>query len=262
MKNKMFVAAMAMPVLGFTALSMAAGVTLASPPSNTCISPYVWRNARPGDAVCVTDQTRTKVAQENANPGANKQPGGGASGPETCVSGYVWRQAFDGDTICVQPPERDATLADNAAAASRVAGCTNWVHHGNTMTIVQSDGYTVPITGWEGSSNDGANATVIQPNGRSAYIDAKGFPIYTPDNNIIPDNDSGGSMEEGTVGGSIHGNNILINIRWLGLNPKVASSNTYGGTIDDNGNASGGGLNTQNNVHFNWHINEPFVCGP
>jgi hypothetical protein len=87
---------------------------------DTCINGFVWRNARNGDAVCVTPATRDLVAQENADPSAHKDPNG-AYGPQSCAQGYVWRQAFDGDTICVTPDIRSATLADNAAAASRKA---------------------------------------------------------------------------------------------------------------------------------------------
>lgn len=85
-----------------------------------CASGYVWRNARDGDAVCVTPATRDTVAQQNANPGANKDPNG-AYGPQSCAQGFVWREAFDGDVICVTPDVRAATKADNAAAASRLA---------------------------------------------------------------------------------------------------------------------------------------------
>ncbi len=87
---------------------------------NTCINGFVWRNARDGDAVCVTPATRDQVAAENADPGAHKDPNG-AYGPQSCAQGYVWRQAFDGDTICVTPEIRTQTLADNAAASSRMA---------------------------------------------------------------------------------------------------------------------------------------------
>lgn len=85
-----------------------------------CASGYVWRNARNGDAVCVTPATRDTVAQQNANPGANKDPKG-AYGPQSCAQGFVWREAFDGDTICVTPAVRQQTWDDNAAAASRLA---------------------------------------------------------------------------------------------------------------------------------------------
>ncbi len=81
----------------------------------------VWREARPSDHVCVTPAVRARTQQEINNPTNHRSPNGGAYGPDTCVNGYVWREAFDGDTICVTPDERSATLADNAAAASRVA---------------------------------------------------------------------------------------------------------------------------------------------
>jgi hypothetical protein len=87
---------------------------------DTCVSGYVWREARVGDTVCVTPATRDRVAQQNANAGANKDPSQ-AYGPESCSQGYVWREAFDGDTVCVTPAVRSATLADNAAAGSRRA---------------------------------------------------------------------------------------------------------------------------------------------
>ncbi|MCV7423961.1 hypothetical protein H7K45_25745 [Mycobacterium yunnanensis] len=85
---------------------------------DTCVQGFVWREARPGDTVCVTPGVRDAIAAQNANAGANKDPQAG-SGPESCSQGYVWREAFDGDTICVTPAVRSATLADNAAAASR-----------------------------------------------------------------------------------------------------------------------------------------------
>lgn len=112
-------------------LSVALGIVAGAFPSSavadplpygpdTCVSGYVWREARVGDTVCVTPATRDQVAQQNANAGANKDPSQ-ASGPESCSQGYVWREAFDGDTVCVTPAVRSATLADNAAAGSRKA---------------------------------------------------------------------------------------------------------------------------------------------
>ncbi len=62
---------------------------------------------------------RARTLQENSTPTLNREPNGGASGPDTCKQGFVWREAFDGDTICVTPGERAQTKADNAAAASR-----------------------------------------------------------------------------------------------------------------------------------------------
>lgn len=121
-----FAAAVAVPAVTLAALVVASGVTTVSAEPlpygpETCIDGFVWREARSGDTVCVTPNTRSTVAQQNANPSANKEPNGGAFGPDTCKSGFVWREAFDGDTICVTPDVRSATLADNAAAASRKA---------------------------------------------------------------------------------------------------------------------------------------------
>jgi hypothetical protein len=49
---------------------------------------------------------------------------------------------------------------------------------------------------------------------------------------------------------------------WNGLNPKVATTSTYTGTIDANGKASGSDTNNQNHVKGEtWTIAEPFQCG-
>lgn len=109
-----------------SALTLVGGMTAVAPAHadplpygpDTCIQGYVWREARSGDTVCVTPDTRTQVAQQNASPDANKDPAG-AYGPQSCAQGFVWREAFDGDTICVTPAFRQQMLTDNAAAASR-----------------------------------------------------------------------------------------------------------------------------------------------
>ncbi|MBT2546401.1 hypothetical protein J7E99_38510 [Streptomyces sp. ISL-44] len=43
----------------------------------------------------------------------NRDPNGGAYGPNTCLQGYVWRESFDGDTFCVTPEERDVAKSGN-----------------------------------------------------------------------------------------------------------------------------------------------------
>jgi hypothetical protein len=101
---------------------------------DTCANGFVWREARDGDTVCVTPATRSQIAAQNANAGANKDPSQ-ASGPESCSQGYVWREAFDGDTICVTPATRSATLADNAAAASRRATTQQPKAQSNTVVF-------------------------------------------------------------------------------------------------------------------------------
>jgi hypothetical protein len=110
-------------LLPLTTAIAAVAVTVAVPAHAgplDCMSGYVWRNARDGDTVCVTTATRDTVAQQNVNPSANREPGGGAYGPDTCKQGSVWREAFDGDTICVTPAFRQQMWDDNAAAASRM----------------------------------------------------------------------------------------------------------------------------------------------
>jgi hypothetical protein len=90
-------------------------------PGNTCISGFVWRAARPGDAVCVSPGVRDTTAQENQLAAQRVDPNGGPYGPDTCLQGFVWREAFDGDHVCAPPGSRTQAANDNAAAASRIA---------------------------------------------------------------------------------------------------------------------------------------------
>jgi len=79
---------------------------------DTCKTGFVWRDAIPGDHVCVTGDSRSTVAAENASAGARVDPAG-ASGPNSCVVGYVWREAYVGDVVCVTPPRRTAVRQEN-----------------------------------------------------------------------------------------------------------------------------------------------------
>jgi hypothetical protein len=88
----------------------------------TCKSGFVWREARASDLVCVTPESRARVAQENRTASSRIQPGGGASGPFTCLSGFVWREAFEGDLVCVTPEVRTLVQEENRVAASRRVG--------------------------------------------------------------------------------------------------------------------------------------------
>lgn len=108
-------------------LPFAAAVTItilgtgsAAPAQPACRSGYVWREAFPGDAVCVSPQARDQAQRDNALAASRRQPGGGPHGPNTCRQGYVWRAARENDLVCVTPTVRDQVIADNAAAASRV----------------------------------------------------------------------------------------------------------------------------------------------
>ncbi len=88
-------------------------------PPGTCVSGYVWREARPQDLVCVTPETRSRTAADNRFAASRREPNGGPYGPNTCRQGYVWREAFPGDVVCVSPQTRAQAAEDNRQAASR-----------------------------------------------------------------------------------------------------------------------------------------------
>ena len=87
----------------------------------TCLQPFVWREAGPEDRVCVPVSSRSQAASENAAHPLRVAPGGGAYGPNTCVAPFVWRDAFAGDQICVTPEMRNQAAAENAAGPARRA---------------------------------------------------------------------------------------------------------------------------------------------
>lgn len=93
----------------------------AAGPGDTCISGFVWREARAADVVCVLPKDRDLTKQENAAADANRDPKG-AHGPNSCKPGFVWREAFSGDVVCVTPDRRDRAKADNAKAGERRIG--------------------------------------------------------------------------------------------------------------------------------------------
>ncbi len=75
-----------------------------------CKNGWVWRDARPGDRVCVRPVERDRALQQNAQgPRFRVSPTS-----TTCIPGYVWRQAFVGDAVCVTPAERSRAFKQNA----------------------------------------------------------------------------------------------------------------------------------------------------
>ncbi|WP_437854019.1 hypothetical protein [Sorangium sp. So ce363] len=80
---------------------------------NTCMDGYVWREAFPGDMVCVTPGARAMAAIDNMLAPSRRNPLGGAYGPDTCLLGYVWREAVPTDHVCVVPQTRQSTADDN-----------------------------------------------------------------------------------------------------------------------------------------------------
>jgi hypothetical protein len=116
------------PMAAFAALALALAVAGQTPAwaipdygPDTCIQGFVFREARPGDDVCVTPNVRDLTAQQNAQAASHVDPKGGAYGPGTCLQGYVFREAYPGDQVCVTPDVRDEAHADNANANARKA---------------------------------------------------------------------------------------------------------------------------------------------
>src|ERR1700730_11881148 len=109
----------------FGASVVAAAIIVTAPGStwaqDACRQGFVWREAFPGDHVCVTPETRAEAAQDNSQASARREPAGGAYGPNTCLSGYVWREARQGDLVCVTPKTRAQAASDNAQASARRA---------------------------------------------------------------------------------------------------------------------------------------------
>ncbi len=108
-----------------TMVVMHHGIALAASHSgggHRCINGYVWREAFPGDYVCVTPQQRSQVAYDNSQAPYRVDPSGGPYGPDTCLNGYVWRQIISTDHVCVTPQERSQVAYDNSQAPSRYQG--------------------------------------------------------------------------------------------------------------------------------------------
>jgi len=84
---------------------------------DTCKSGFVWRDAIPGDHVCVTPDRRTIAAQENSIAGLRVDPLG-AYGPNSCKPGFVWREAYAGDVVCVTGVRRTQVHQENLAGPS------------------------------------------------------------------------------------------------------------------------------------------------
>lgn len=114
------------------ALALAAGALLGAPAAAqanapltapalpygpyTCATSLVWREAVPGDFVCVTPGERTRTQQDNAAAPSRVQPGGGPYGPDTCKQGFVWRESRPSDHVCVPPATRGYTVNENRNA--------------------------------------------------------------------------------------------------------------------------------------------------
>ncbi|MFJ3224338.1 hypothetical protein ACIPJS_13390 [Streptomyces sp. NPDC086783] len=105
---------------------------------NTCRQGYVWRLARAGDLVCVTPQTRTDTANDNAlAPGRTLANG-------YCEQGYVWRGAWGSDDLtCVTPQTRARARYDNRQADDRRLAVRVWVTSVNGKLKVSGNHFNV-----------------------------------------------------------------------------------------------------------------------
>ena len=105
-----------------TRLPLPGQVVAAAADLEGCIPGYVWREAFPGDRICVTAATRQQVLRDNQLAASRRSPNGGPYGADTCVAGFVWREARPSDHVCVPPADRQQAAMDNQAAASRRMG--------------------------------------------------------------------------------------------------------------------------------------------
>ena len=69
-----------------------------------CMTSFVWREAFPGDKVCVSPDARDQAAADNAAAASRLAP---------CKAGFVLRQAVRGDKICVTSQARDLAAEEN-----------------------------------------------------------------------------------------------------------------------------------------------------
>lgn len=99
----------------------AAGASLAIAPARPCKPGYVWREARPGDAVCVEPWARDRVRRENAEAPLHALRVRMGQPPE-CLAGYVFRAALARDFVCVTPTAHAQAQDENALGPSRQAG--------------------------------------------------------------------------------------------------------------------------------------------
>lgn len=85
-----------------------------SAPKNDCKKGFVWREAQPGDQVCVTEEIRQQTAADNRRAAQRRE-----RGSDTCKSGFVFREAVEGDRVCVTPEAREQARLDNSKAGER-----------------------------------------------------------------------------------------------------------------------------------------------
>ncbi|MEV5712045.1 hypothetical protein [Actinoallomurus sp. NPDC052274] len=156
----------------------------------TCKTGFVWREAVPGDQVCVSPEIRDRSAEENAWAASRREPGGGAWGPDTCKSGYVWRLVRPNDLVCVPPASRDQAYSDNYYSPYRLLAPAS-VPQGTIWTTTTQSPYNGGGHIFAKASSLWANTIVrfylIYPDGSGPWVAGKplqanaGGGIYSSD---------------------------------------------------------------------------------
>jgi hypothetical protein len=90
------------------------------PRQDQCATGFRYRDAVPGDRVCVTQLVFDQVLEDNKHA-SERSAGSGPYGADTCRQGYVWREATPGDHVCVEPSVRRQAALDNRQAQYRLA---------------------------------------------------------------------------------------------------------------------------------------------
>ena len=144
-----------------------------------------------------------------------------------------------GSSICAAAATAVSAVGFSLASASMLpaahAACEDWTLGPTVWEIVLDNGAQIETYGWSGKS------MTKTPGGKPAF--AEWFPP------------GGGGKTEGPSTGSINGRAITFTANWTsGQNP--GGPDTFNGTIDDNGVASG---------IFNgmgWHSTDKVKCAP
>lgn len=79
-----------------------------------CLPGFVWREAFPGDHVCVSGSSRAQADNDNGQAATRTEPGS-----ELCKAGFVWREAEPSDRICVAGSVRAQSANENRLAPQR-----------------------------------------------------------------------------------------------------------------------------------------------
>ena len=111
-------------LLAVVLISICSGLFSQAEAAPGCRYPFVWREAFPGDYVCVAPAVRAQARRDNAAALGRINPINHDYGPDTCRYGYVWREAIPSDHVCVRPEVRAQAASDNSQADQRWAAST------------------------------------------------------------------------------------------------------------------------------------------